>query len=209
MSNNESDDLGKTHVPDQTVGSSINASSEETLSTMEEAISHYAMVKQRLLNVNRWFEYAMLPLSSFKLFDHSGRVVERQAIEGDYIRIDIPGPGTKAGQGYDWVVIETILEENDPDAAVISMTVRPSVHPLSDNQNTAHFLTDVASSTFQVKRSGLLVLAEQHGRNEMPNRDTANTFDNIRNTVVGWSAMLGFAYPQWKGLVKGLIKKAN
>jgi hypothetical protein len=208
MSNNDSNNLGKTHVPDQRVGSELNASSEETLSTLQEALLHYSIVKQRLLNVNKWFEYAMVPLSSFKLFDHTGRVVDRPASEGDYIRIDIPGPGTKTGQGYDWVVVESILEESDSDASVISMTVRPSAHPLSDNQHTAHFLTDVASSTFQIKRSGLVVIAEQHGRNEMPNRDTDSTFDNLRNTVVGWSAKLGFAYPQWKSLVKGLVKSA-
>jgi hypothetical protein len=206
MSNNDSNNLGKTHVPSQTIGSEINASSEETLSNLQEATSHYAVVKQRLLDVNKWFEYAMVPLSSFKLFDNTGRVVDRPAIEGDHIRIDIPGPGTKTGQGYDWVVVEHILEENDNDTSVISMTVRPCAHPLSDNQHTAHFLTDVASSTFQIKRSGLVVIAEQHGRNEMPNRDTDSTFDNLRNTVVGWSAKLGFAYPQWKSLVKGLVK---
>ena len=208
MNNKDINNLGGKHVPEQKIGSEINASSTETLGTIDEALSHFEEVKNRLFDVNKWCDYAKLPISSFKLFDHNCRVADRLVVEGDYIRIDIPGPGTKTGQGYDWVVVEAILEEQNTDAAVVSMRVRPSAHPLSDDQHTAHFLTDVASSTFQVKRSGLTIIAEQHGRNELPNRDTGHTLDNLRNTFVGWSSKLGFAYPQWKGLVKGLVKKA-
>ncbi|MFP5080163.1 hypothetical protein [Pedobacter sp. JCM 36344] len=206
MSNKESNSLGGAHIPEQKVGSEINASSTATSATTKEAISHYDVVKKRLLDVNNWFEFANLPVSSFKLFDHSCRVAERSAIEGDYIRIDIPGPGTKTVQGYYWVVVEAILEESSNYASVLTMRVRPSAHPLSDDQHTAHFLTDLASSTFQIKRSEAIVIAEQHGRNEIPNRDTPHTFDNLGNTVVGWSSKIGFSYPQWKGLVKGLVK---
>jgi len=208
MSNIDSNDLGQQHIPQQKVGSEINASASENLSTDDEAVLFYNIVKERLLSVNQWHEFAKLPLSSFKLFDHSCRVADRVAQEGDFIRIDIPGPGTKTGQGYDWVVIEAILEENDQDTSVVSMRVRPSPHPLSDDPHTAHFLKETASSTFQIKRSKNIVLAEQHGRNEIPNRDTAHTLDNLRNTVVGWSSKLGFSYPQWKGLVKGLVKRS-
>jgi hypothetical protein len=207
MSNTDNN-LGSKHVPEQTIGAEINASSTETFESEALASTHYSLVKARLLDVNKWYEYAKLPLSSFKLFDHACRVADRAATEGDYIRIDIPGPGTKTGHGYDWVQIETIIEESNEHASVFSMTVRPSAHPLSDDHHTAHFLTEVASSTFQVKRLEKAVTAEQHGRNELPNTDTAHTFDNFRNTVVGWSSMLGFSYPQWKGLVKGIIKRS-
>jgi hypothetical protein len=208
MNSNHNSTLGKSHVPEQTIGSEINATATATFATIQESLDHYNLVKDRLFDVNKWYEYAKLPLSSFKLFDHKCRVADRPAVEGDFIRIDIPGPGTKTGKGYDWVVIEAILEEHHTEAAVVSMRVRPSAHPLSDDPHTAHFLTEVASSTFQVKRTGLEVIAEQHGRNEVPNRDTAHTLDNIRNTVVGWSSKIGFAYPQWKGLVKGIVKKS-
>jgi hypothetical protein len=52
---------------------------------------------------------------------------------------------------------------------------------------------------------GTIVTAEEHGRNEVPNTDTSSTIDNIRNTLVGWSARIGLSYPQWKSLVKGII----
>ncbi|MNL25317.1 hypothetical protein D3C87_1467950 [compost metagenome] len=85
------------------------------------------------------------------------------------------------------------------------MTVRPSANPLTDSQDTAHFLTNEATSTFQVKRVGNRIYAEEHGRNEVPNTDTKYTMDNIRNTFVGWGAKIGLSYPQWKSLVKGLL----
>jgi hypothetical protein len=207
MSNNADNHLGSNQIPEQTVGSEINARSEVSFDNPIDVHSYYEVVKGRLLDVNSWCLYAKLPVTSFKLFDEKCRVAERLVQEKDFIRIDIPGPGPKTGQGYDWVVVESIVEESDEEGLVISMTVRPTAHPLSDDPHTAHFLSDVSSATFQVKQSGNTVAAEQHGRNEVPNRDTAHTFDNVRNTMVGWGSKLGLSFPQWKGLVKGLVKK--
>lgn len=68
------------------------------------------------------------------------------------------------------------------------------------------FFTSEATSTFQVKRIGQTVYAEEHGRNEVPNKDTSFATDNIRNTFVGWSAKIGLSYPQWKSLVEGIVE---
>ena len=144
-------------------------------------------------------------MSDFFLTDAAGALVQRKATGGDHIKIDIPGPGTQAGEGYDWVTIEEIKAEVLDNAEVLSMTARPSANPLTAGEDTAHFLTDEATSTFQVKRIGNTIYAEEHARNEVPNTDTENTLDNIRNTFVGWGAKVGFSYPQWKALVKGFL----
>jgi hypothetical protein len=133
-------------------------------------------------------------MSAFKLFDHAGRGVQWPAREGDYIRIDIPGPGPTAGEGYDWVVIE-ILDE-DELRQVTSMKVRPSAHPPGDDEQVAHFLKNSSTNTLQVKLNDLNVRAEQHGRNEEANNETGIVLDNLRNTMVGWGSKLGFSYPQ-------------
>jgi hypothetical protein len=39
----------------------------------------------------------------------------------------------------------------------------------------------------------------------VPNTDTSLITDNIRNTLVSWSAKIGLSYPQWKSLVKGIV----
>lgn len=196
-------------VPAQETGSEMNAVEKITLGSEAEAIHFFKTVKERLLDVNEWGKIAELPMSTFKLTDEKGAEVQRKATDGDYFKIDIPGPGTKAGEGYDWVVIEAIKEEVHEGVEILSMRARPTTNPLNDDPNIAHFLEDTATSTFQVKRIGNVIYAEEHGRNEVPNTNTDRTIDNIRNTLVGWSAKLGFSYPQWKSLVKGLINTEN
>jgi hypothetical protein len=68
-------------------------------------------------------------------------------------------------------------------------------------------LKSCATSTFQVKRIGNCVSAEEHGRNEVPNLETGHLLDNIRNAIVSAGAKIGFSYPQWKSLVSGLLSK--
>ena len=204
--NEEYQEPGADHLPAQQTGSEMNAVEKIMLASEAEAIHFFKVVKERLLDVNRWTEIAGGGMSDFFLTDDKGNLVQRKATSGDHIRIDIPGPGSQTGGGYDWVTIEEIKEEVLDDAEVLSMTARPSANPLTDNDDTAHFLTGEATSTFQVKRIGDTIYAEEHGRNEVPNTDTENTLDNVRNTFVGWGAKVGFSYPQWKALVKGLIQ---
>lgn len=207
--NKEYNEPGAAHVPPQHTGSEMNAVEKIQLASEAEAIHLFKTVKERLLDVNQWTEIAGGAMSDFFLTDAEGNLVQRKATSGDHIRIDIPGPGSQTGGGYDWVTIEEIKMQALDDAEVLSMTVRPSANPLTGSEDTAHFLTDEATSTFQVKRIGRTIYAEEHGRNEVPNTDTENTLDNIRNTFVGWGAKVGFSYPQWKALVKGLLNHNN
>ncbi|MEJ2903572.1 hypothetical protein [Pedobacter panaciterrae] len=205
METNHNNDPGASHVPEQQNGTEMNAVEKVELASVAEAVDFFKIVKERLLDINQWAKIAGTEMSNFYLTDSSGHQVSRFAIDGDHIKIDIPGPGTVAGKGYDWVRIEQIITEELDGAEVLSITVRPSANPLNDKEDTAHFLTDEATSTFQVKRMGNTVSAEEHGRNEMPNTGTDNTLDNIRNVFVGWGAKIGLSYPQWKALVKGLL----
>jgi hypothetical protein len=204
--NKEHQNPGTGQVPAQQRGSEMNAVEKIELNSEADAIHFFKTVKERLLDVNRWKEIAGGGMSDFFLTDDAGNLVQRKATSGDHIRIDIPGPGTQTGGGYDWVTIEDIKLQITDDAELLSMTARPSANPLTGSADTAHFLTEDATSTFQVKRMGKVIYAEEHGRNEMPNTDTENVLDNIRNTFVGWGAKVGFSYPQWKALVIGLLK---
>ncbi|MCD0490611.1 hypothetical protein LPB86_20405 [Pedobacter sp. MC2016-14] len=205
--NNPNPQPGAAQVPAQQVGTEMNAVEKIELPTEGEAIHFFKTVKDRLLDVNRWSEIAGVEKAHFFLTDASGGLVQRTALSGDHIRIDIPGPGTAAGEGYDWVVLEEVNAQLLDDVEVISITARPSRNPLKADPAIAHFLTDEATSTFQVKRIGNVIFAEEHGRNEVANNDTGNGLDNLRNTLVGWAAKIGFSYPQWKALVKGLLVK--
>ena len=194
------------HIPEQHEGSKMDIYAETELNSTAAAKAYYEQAKNKLLEVYRWYEVCAVPVSTFMLTDPDGNEVQRRAQEGDYLKIDIPGPGTSTGDGYDWVKVESIMEESTPDTNVISMTVRPAANPQHVENNTAHFFQDSATSTFQVKRVGTMLHAEIHGRNEQPNTDTDQVIDNVRNTLVGWSAKLGLSFPQWKSLVTGLVK---
>lgn len=195
----------KNEIPEQHTGSKIDSVVTAPFNSLAEAKSFYQTAKKRLLNVSQWAEISEVPLSTFTLTDLHGNAVNREAMEGDYVKIDIPGPGTHSGDSYDWVRIEKVSEQLDSDMEMISLQARPSANPANQDQDIAHFYTEQATSTFQVKRIGAIVSAEEHGRNEVPNTDTSFIADNIRNTLVGWSAKIGFAFPQWKSLVKGIV----
>ncbi|MEJ5963441.1 hypothetical protein [Pedobacter immunditicola] len=198
-----------TAVPEQNEGGKMDITANIALATTEDARAFYQTAKQRLLAVYNWYEICAVPVSTFMLTDPHGREIKRPVQEGDYFKIDIPGPGTSTGDGFDWVRVESIEEESLNQADTISMTVRPAANPLNEKEDTAHFFKDTATSTFQVKRIGNEVYAEVHGRNELANTDTDQMTDNIRNTLVGWSAKLGLSAPQWKSLVTGLVKKQD
>ncbi len=183
----------------------MNAIAEANFNSPEEASTFYEVAKQRLIDVNNWDKVSNLPSSTFMLCDSTGQQVNRNVQLGDYLKIDIPAPGTDTGDGFDWVKVEFIEEQQQDGADIMSFRVRPTDNPESQEQAVAHFFADAATSTFQVKKSGTTVFAEVHGRNEVPNTDTEHILDNVRNTVVGLGATAGAAFPQWKGLVTGLV----
>jgi hypothetical protein len=79
---------------------------------------------------------------------------------------------------------------------LFSIQVRPSGHPKDADGTLAHFLDSAATSTFQIRRIGTMIFAEEHARNESPNYKTGNIFDNLRNGIVGTAASIGLSYPQ-------------
>jgi len=195
-------------VPAQQEGIEKNIEHTVTADTVEEAEDWFVDGKERLLDVNNWKRYSVSLSAEFSLTEQSGRSVDRVARKGDHIRIDIPGPGSEAGDGFDWVVIEAIEYDDYPDLDMetIAMRVRPSTNPAdTTNENTAHFFTADSTSTFVVERRGVKVAAKYYGRNEVPNTD-GGVVDKVRNAGVAVTAFLGMSDAQWTSLVKGLIE---
>jgi hypothetical protein len=193
-------------IPEQHEGGQLDTTAKAEFPTIEEAKAFYQIAKNRLLNISCWAEICKVPLSTFKLTDSNGQEVIKEAEKGDYLKINIPGPGTHTGDGFDWVRIEKVNEEINNSSATITIQARPSANPTQQDSAIAHFFSQQATSTFQVKQSGHTVSAEEHGRNEVPNTDTSHLTDDIRNTLVGWTAKIGLSYPQWKSLVKGIVE---
>lgn len=195
-------------IPTQKEGAKTDVVSSEKFETAEEAKSFFQECKQRLLNINNWGIIAGVASADFKLTDKQGNEVQRGVANiGDCFKIDIPGPGTATGEGFDWVQIESIDEESLEDREEIAIRVRPASNPKNTKTDVAHFFTDEATSSFIVERRGTEVSAGVHGRNEKPNTKADAILDKTRNVMIASGAAAGFSEVQWKKLVNGLLGK--
>ncbi len=192
-------------IPEHKEGTAVDVEDSVDCANEEEAKNFFQVVKERLLNVNAWHQFAGTLSADFKLTDDKGNAIDREPQKGDYFKISIPGPGIQTGEGFDWVQIEEINESAD-DA--IAVRVRPASSPVNEDKDVAHFYTDEATSNFIVKREGNKVIAAVHGRNEKPNvKQSDSLLDKARNALVGGGGVSGFSKLQWNALVSGLLKK--
>jgi hypothetical protein len=176
-----------------------------------EAKSAYLAARERMLDVNHWYRYAGLLSSSFQVTDEHGDDVDRRARAGDFIRIDVPGPGSSKGGGFDWVEIKTIKDNNalDEGGDRCLMTAQPSANPKEPEKGTAHFLKKGASNTIVVKRDGNKVMAVIETQDEEANKEPGKPLENIRNYAMATAGILGVSNMQWNSLAKGLIEGAG
>lgn len=198
-------------VPEQEVGDRSGAEAEVNCRTREEALRVFHVARVRLLSVNKWHEYSGMLSGVFQLTDSNGTPLDRAPRLNDLIRIDLPGPGPRSGKGYDWVSIEAMENKNNPeqDEETFAFRVRPAAGPASGGKQSDHFYTPDATSSFIIQRKGRRVRAIEEGRNEVPNTDTGNVLDKVRNAVVAFTASKGMSYPQWKSLMKGILSTGN
>lgn len=201
------DNIAAPFIPAQYTGEATTTSETKELVHEEAAITFFKTAVDRLLEVNQWAALSGGMSSEFQLTDLSGKPVAGRAETGMYIRIDIPGPGTNAGKGFDWVKIEqkehVMLNEHQE---VYFIRARPAEHPIQKSAGIAHFLRKEASSSFVLVRNGSEITATVYGRNEVPNTQTTDIGDKIRNAIIGATGAIGISKLQWKALVKGLLE---
>ena len=198
----------KKPIPAQREGVSADIIEIRIAPDLQEAKLLFLKTRERLYDINRWGDISDGLSAVFNLTDDNGLQRNDFPSPGDYIRINIPGPGSVAGDGYDWVKIEQVEDKRMPDADEewSAMKVRPAEDPVK-KEGTAHFFEDCATSTFIVKRKDTIVSAQVHGRNEKPNTSAKKIVDKVRNALVGTAAATGVSKIQWQKLVKGLLYK--
>ena len=194
-------------IPPQYTGTQIEVDATVELKDIDEARAFYIVAKSRLLQVNNWHHVAGIISARFQLIDAAGNEVDRHAAKNDYLKIDIPGPGSTEGGGYDWVMIEALYEVSDAENESIGFRVRPCKNPFENKNKIAHFYADEATSNFIVIREGTNVIAWVVDHNLMPNDDAGSLVDKIRDAAVGMGALTLFSKIQWQGLVDGIIKQ--
>jgi hypothetical protein len=204
----EIDDQNKPTVPQQEEGTKKDIDHKVTAADENDARKLFMIARNRLVDVNHWKDFSGAASARFKLTDPGGRELNRTVEKGDLFKIDLPAPGPAEGKGFDWVKVEAIEETGNPNGEKesIAIRVRPTASPLTPSNETAHFFNEKATSSFVLERKGKEVTAAVFGRNEIPNTETSNVIDKVRNAIVGSTAVLGFSNVQWKNLLKGLIE---
>jgi hypothetical protein len=205
-----SEDKANISLPPQEEGAEKNIETKENLKSIEEAKELFTVARTRLLDVNQWDKICGKLSAVFKLTDNKGNEIQGNPEVGNYFKIDIPGPGTASGHGYDWVRVEAIEEKQDEqnNEESILIRVRPADNPSTNDNNIAHFFSDKATSNFVVSRKENSVTAAVYGRNEVPNTSTNKPLDKTRNAIVGSTAVAGLSNPQWKSLANGVLGKS-
>jgi hypothetical protein len=200
------DEKNKTGVvPQNHSGKSIDASSSKDFSDIDTAKKHYEIAKSRLLDINHWDELDSGVMATFTIADADGGLLNQQAQQGLLIRINIPGPGSADGDGYDWVHIEEIHEVNNEDSDSIAIRVRPVSAPDQPGDRVAHFYSDQSTSTFVVNRESKTVTAAVYDRNIEVNDQSDSLVGQLRNAITGLTAKGIFSKIQWQALSDGLI----
>lgn len=196
-------------IPPEIKGKNTNVEKVVVLDTKEEAVNTFKRAYKRMLNPAIWHKLGGVTSAQFTLTNENAKEEERLAKEGDYFKIDLPGPGPAAGDGYDWVRVELLKDHTDHeiDEESIGMKLRACSPAGKNTEETAHFFKDDATSSFIIRRIDTKVTASYFGRNEIPNTDTTKTSDNIRNTMVAMGAIAGLSEVQWSALLKGFLEE--
>ncbi|HEV7349676.1 hypothetical protein [Telluribacter sp.] len=193
-------------IPENYTGKIIDTTSFVDFESTEDAKAFFEVVKQRLLDVNSWYSLSGTATAEFQVVDNEGTEVNRPVQEGDFFKIDVPGPGPVAGDGYDWVRVEEIKSVADAGMESVGIRVRPTTNPQNNDDHIAHFYSEESTSNFTVTREGNRITAGIYDRNTKPNHDSGLA-DKARDLVVGLGAVTGFSKFQWQKLADGLLKK--
>ena len=103
-------------VPPQQEGIKADIIEMRTAADVQEAKLLFLHARERLYDVTRWGDISEGISATFTLTDSSGELKDDFPTPGDHIRIDIPGPGSTAGDGFDWVKVELVEDKRQPDA---------------------------------------------------------------------------------------------
>lgn len=194
-------------LPVQTTGKQVDLDYAVRADSPTAASAIFKKAKSLLLQPHLWQSLAGAATAGFALGTPNATSLLLK--EGDFVNIDIPGPGGKLGGGLDWTQVKAINENVLPGTSESwGITLAASNNPETGSADTAHFFEQISTSSFLLQRTADEVKISYHGRNEVPNRHTGSTLDNIRNTLVAAGAAAGLSEVQWTALIKGVLDAA-
>jgi len=198
-----------TLIPPQLKGKENNIQFDKTFGTQAEALAAFERAYARMNDPLHWHELTRVIVARFLLPSDPSLNQYPLVREGNFFRIEIPGPGPQTGDGYDWVKVDKVIDEKNPTAAteLFGMTFRACSNPERHSHTTAHFFQSLATSTFITRRNYNTVTSSYHGRNEIPNVHTDSILGNIRNAYVALGAGAGLSETVWSILIKSFLQE--
>jgi hypothetical protein len=138
-----------TLIPENVKGKKNDLFESLHVQTEEQAQNIFQQAINRMSNPFRWHELTDLPAKFLPATDAEIDLAHPLQ-EGNFFRIEIPGPGTNNGSGYDWVRVEAVEDKRNPQADLESfgMTFRACSNPFNGSMVTAHFFKSLATSSF-------------------------------------------------------------
>lgn len=194
-------------IPHQEKGAYHDTEKIKNLGNSEMCDIKYKALKDNFLSVNHWKDFGGRGSAEFKLYDSNGTFKTTQPIEGDFMRIDIPGPGDIKAKGYDWVKIIMITDEFslDDELECLTMITQPSEKPRDTSGHIAHFYSEKSTASFRIAKGKDFVRVGIYGRNELCNVSNSGFFGRIRNFLIASGGFVQLTKLQWAGLAEGLI----
>lgn len=195
-------------IPEQKNGSFHDSESRKLFNDSESTDAGFEELKKRFLDINQWKNYCSERSAEFKLFDSSGKHIDRSPQVSDLIRIDIPGPGNSESKGYEWVKIREISDQHliKGEIETLIIVCEPTTIPdQEDNSHIAHFYSEDSTSNFKISKGAKYIKIGIYGRNETPNLNT-NLASKIRNVAIAIGGMFGLSKTQWKIFADEMLK---
>lgn len=194
-------------IPKQIDGAFHDTESQKDYEIPGLAAKDFIVLKERLLSINNWKDYCGKASADFKVFTSEGEFSHRNPKTGDYIRIDIPGPGDFKSKGYDWVEITEMSDkyvDNDELESFLIIS-KPSRSPKSEDGQIAHFYSQESTASFRIARCTNFIRIGIYGRNEKPNFRKKNILNKIRNFLISFGGFSQLTKIEWKCVAESLI----
>lgn len=194
-------------IPNHLEGAFHDTESQKDYDSPGLAAQDFIILKERLLSINHWKDYCGKASADFKVFTPDGEFSHKSPRTGDYIRIDIPGPGDVKNKGYDWVEITEMTDKYlDVDELESYLIIsQPSKAPKNKNGQIAHFYSKDSTASFRIARGANFVRIGIYGRNEKPNFRKKNIFNKIRSFLISFGGFSQFTKIEWKCVAESLI----
>ena len=97
-------------VPENKDGKAVDIEYSITEENLQDAITMFRLAYSRVIYPAIWKSLAGVGTASFSIWMADSTEVQRHLQVDDFLKIDIPGPGPSAGEGYDWVRVEALQE---------------------------------------------------------------------------------------------------